>query len=183
MTRSWHSIQKRGQQNNRRVAQMSKCQNVQNTFLQTDNWYTHKRFSSITKYSCQWILSGNFCTPKWVYDIYDDVIYKNHFLRVVDNTSQLLLQVGRIFALSPLPDKQERRRERRDVAGCHVLVPQWTCQDDLKHTERSSSKKISQFPPNFWSATFPLGSKVPTLVSLRFGNYQAKLRQKKPGMP
>lgn len=29
-------------------------------FSHTDNGYTHKRFSSITKYSCQWILSGTF---------------------------------------------------------------------------------------------------------------------------
>lgn len=61
MTRTWHSIQELGQQNNRRVAQRSKtCRNGLKQFPHAHNGYTHKRFSSIAKYSRQWILSGTF---------------------------------------------------------------------------------------------------------------------------
>lgn len=104
------------------------------------------------------------------------------------------LQVGRIFAMSPLPAKSVQQREMRetagteDVTGCHVLAPRWTRQGDLRHMEGSRSpmwarRKYHHFPPKFLIRDLPLGSNVPTLVSLRFGHYQAKLRQKKPGMP
>lgn len=90
------------------------------------------------------------------------------------------LQVGRIFAMSPLPAKSVQQREIRetagteDVTGCHVLASRWTRQGDVTEAygeeQQSSARQNIAISPKFLICDLPLGSCVPTLVSLGFGD-------------
>lgn len=152
-----------------RVAQRSKCQNGQNNFMHTDNGYNHKRFSSITQYTCQWILLGTF-VPQSEFAIWFTKAIFFGLSTIPSSCFASGLYFCYVAAASQIcaakSDTRDCRHWRCNWLSCSCIPVDTTRRSKAYGEEQQSnegSSKISQFPPNFWSVTLLSAPMFPRL--------------------